>query len=72
MTAWERILTYISSVQHLGSVLKSMAVHSYNQELALATINGLSSQCENIITTFNALVDDGSLLTLEIVKSRWL
>lgn len=42
------------------------------QDMAVAILNGLLEQYENIITALDALGDDRKCLTLELVKSRLL
>lgn len=72
MRAGERMLSYINRVQHLGSILKSMNVDIDGQEMAMAILNGLPEQYENIITALDALGDDIKTFTLDLVKSRLL
>lgn len=66
------MLLYINSGQHIFSLLEYMGVDNNNQKLALGTFNGIPSQFGKIITTLSWLDDDGSVCSLEIVKSLLL
>lgn len=69
MRTGERIQASINRVQHSGSVLMPMGVDIESPELAMATINGLPGQYENIITALEALGDDRSTFYRNIEKS---
>lgn len=65
-----KMLSYISRVQHLGSVLRSTGVDVDNKEMATAIWNGLPSLFEGLVTTLDAFRHDEILFTFELVKSR--
>lgn len=70
MNSGEKLSSYINRVQQLGQMLKAMDVNIDRKETAMAILNGLAPQYENIITTRDALGDDSSGFTLYVVKSQ--
>ena len=68
----EKVLTFINRVQQLASTLKSMGIDVDDKEVAMAVLNGLPPQYENLIVALDALGNEDKLFTLEFVKSRLL
>lgn len=72
MNSGKILLSNIDRVQQLGQILKSMNVDIDRKETAMAILQELSFQLENIITTLHASRDDSSVFTLDILKSQLL
>ena len=68
----ENMLTYLNRVKQFAATLKSMGVEIDDQELAMATLNGLPSTYESLIVALDALVNKERCFTFELVKSRLL
>ena len=72
MQEGEKVLTFINRIQQLASTLKSMGIDVDEKEVAMAVLNGLPPQYENLIVALDALGNEDKLFTLEYVKSRLL
>ena len=68
----EKMLTYLNRVKQLAATLKSMNVDIDDQEMAMATLNGLPSSCEGLIIALDALGNDTKTFNFDLVKSRLL
>lgn len=62
------VLSFINSVGHLSSLLKSMEVETGDFQLAMAVLNVLSEPFSFTITALDALSDEDSFL--EVVMYR--
>ena len=67
----EKMLTYVNRVRQLASTLKSMNAAVDDAEVAMATLNGLPEQYNELIVALDAL-GNGSSLTTEFVMSKLL
>ena len=68
----EKMLTYLNRVKQLAATLKSMSVEIDDQELAMAALNGLPASYESLIVALDALGNDKTVFTFDLVKSRLL
>jgi len=72
MLAGEKVLTYLNRVTQLASTLKSMSVDVDDKEIAMAVLNGLPTKYEGLIVALDALGNDDTTFSFELVKSRLL
>lgn len=68
----ERMLSYINRVQQLRQILNALDGNIAGKETAIAILNRLPSEYENLFTALDALGDKSSVFTLHILKSRFV
>lgn len=57
------MLLFKNRVQQLGTILKETNVNIDGKKLTMASLNGLSTQSQNIMTTFDTFCDDRDIFT---------
>lgn len=65
----DRMIPYINRVHYPRTDLKAMNAIAFDQELAMKSLCGLSSQFEHLIVAIDAAADDEKL-TIKFLKSR--
>lgn len=49
-----------------------MGVEIYSKETAMVILNGISAEYESLLSTMDAIEDDGDLFTFDLIKRRLL